>query len=100
MVGPRPERPEIVEFLKRDVPEYEKRLAVKPGITGLAQIRHRYDRTLGDVKKKVKLDLLYIRKMCLFSEISILARTVIVVVTGKAISSVGFKKRRRQEHNP
>ena len=100
VVGPRPERPEIVEFLKRDVPEYEKRLAVKPGITGLAQIRHRYDRTLGDVKKKVKLDLLYIRKMCLFSEISILARTVIVVVTGKAISSVGFKKRRRQEHNP
>ncbi|MFH1093962.1 MAG: sugar transferase [Candidatus Omnitrophota bacterium] len=94
VVGPRPERPEIVEFLKKDIPEYEKRLAVRPGITGLAQIRHHYDKTLEDVKKKVKLDLLYIRKICLLSEISILARTLIVVITGKAISSLGAKKSR------
>jgi lipopolysaccharide/colanic/teichoic acid biosynthesis glycosyltransferase len=86
IIGPRPERPEIIKDLKKVICDYDKRLLIKPGITGLAQIRHRYDRTLIDVKKKVKLDLLYIRKMCFFGEISILARTLIVVVKGKAIS--------------
>jgi len=85
VVGPRPERPEIVESLKKNIPEYEKRLAVNPGITGLAQIRLRYDKTLADVKKKVKLDLLYIRKMCLISELRIMFLTLLVVVTGKVI---------------
>jgi len=85
VVGPRPERPELVEQLKKDIPEYEKRLSVKPGITGLAQIRHKYDETIADVKKKVKLDLLYIRKMCLLGEFSILLRTALVVLKGKVI---------------
>lgn len=87
VVGPRPERPEIVESLKLQIPEYEKRLTVKPGITGLAQIYHCYDRTLRDVKKKVKLDLLYIRKMCLLSEISILLKTFVVVFKGKILGA-------------
>jgi lipopolysaccharide/colanic/teichoic acid biosynthesis glycosyltransferase len=85
VVGPRPERPEIVKELEKTVPEYQKRLAVRPGITGLSQIRHRYDKTLRDVKKKVKLDLLYIRKTCLFGEVGILLRTFIVIFRGKAI---------------
>jgi len=85
VVGPRPERPEIVRELEKTVPEYLKRLQVRPGITGLSQIRHRYDKTLRDVKKKVKLDLLYIRKTCLIGEIGILLRTFIVIFKGKAI---------------
>jgi lipopolysaccharide/colanic/teichoic acid biosynthesis glycosyltransferase len=85
VVGPRPERPEIVSDLKLKIPEYQKRLEVRPGITGLSQIRHRYDMTLRDVKKKVKLDLLYIRKTCLMGEIGILLRTFIVIFKGKAI---------------
>ncbi|MCG2711912.1 MAG: sugar transferase [Candidatus Omnitrophica bacterium] len=85
VVGPRPERPEIVSELKVKVFQYEKRLNVRPGITGLAQIRHRYDKTLTDVKKKVKLDLLYIRKMCLIGELRILFLTVLVVIKGKVI---------------
>jgi len=85
VVGPRPERPEIVKELEKTVPEYLKRLQVRPGITGLSQIRHRYDKTLRDVKKKVKLDLLYIRKTCLIGEISILLRTFVVIFKGKAI---------------
>ncbi len=85
VVGPRPERPEIVAKLNKNVFEYEKRLLVRPGITGLAQIRQRYDKTLADVRKKVMLDLLYIRRMCLFAELSILLRTVLVVLTGKAL---------------
>lgn len=83
IIGPRPERPEIVGDLKEVVPEYEKRLKVKPGITGLAQIWHKYDETIEDVKKKIKYDLLYIRKMCLMVDLRILAQTLIVVMTGK-----------------
>jgi len=85
VVGPRPERPELVQQLQKEIPEYQKRLSVRPGITGLAQIRHRYDKTLEDVKKKVKLDLLYIRKMCLIGELRILALTFLVVFKGKVI---------------
>lgn len=85
IVGPRPERPEIVADLINQIPEYEKRLEVLPGITGLAQIRHPYDKTLRDVKKKVKLDLLYIRKISFWNELSILLRTFIVVVKRKTI---------------
>jgi exopolysaccharide biosynthesis polyprenyl glycosylphosphotransferase len=83
VVGPRPERPVFVEKLKQQIPDYEKRLAVKPGITGLAQVWHRYDETLADVRKKIKYDLLYIRKFCLWTDIMILLRTVRVVFTGE-----------------
>ncbi|MCP4650101.1 MAG: sugar transferase [PVC group bacterium] len=85
VVGPRPERPEIISDLNSKVTQYDKRLQVKPGITGLAQVHHRADKTLADVKKKVKLDLLYIRKMCFFVELDILLKTAIVVLKGKTI---------------
>jgi len=83
IVGPRPERPEMVRDLKKLICDYEKRLLVKPGITGLAQIEHKYDETISDVKKKVKYDLLYIRKKCLWTDLSIMAQTFGVVLTGK-----------------
>ena len=83
LIGPRPERPVFVEKFKEEIPGYEKRLNVKPGITGLAQVWHRYDETIEDVKKKLKYDLLYIRKMCLWADFSIILRTVRVVLTGE-----------------
>lgn len=83
VVGPRPERPEFVEKLKIQIPDYERRLAVKPGITGLAQVWHRYDETVEDVKKKVKYDLLYIKKICLWTDVRIFFRTFRVVLTGE-----------------
>lgn len=83
IVGPRPERPEIVAKLKEVIVDYEKRLNVKPGITGLAQVWHKYDETLEDVKKKIKYDLLYIRKMCLLVDLRILFQTVIVSALGR-----------------
>jgi lipopolysaccharide/colanic/teichoic acid biosynthesis glycosyltransferase len=83
IVGPRPERPVFVEELSEKINDYPKRLRVKPGITGLAQVVHKYDETIKDVKKKVKYDLLYIREMCLMVDIRILLRTIIVAVTGK-----------------
>lgn len=83
IVGPRPERPEFVKELKQVIPGYDKRLMVTPGITGLAQVRHRYDETIADVKEKIKYDLLYIRKMCLMVDLRILFRTVFVVLSGQ-----------------
>ena len=83
IVGPRPERPVFVHKLSKDIFEYKKRLNVKPGITGLAQVWHKYDETIQDVKKKVKYDLLYIRKMCLLVDLRILLRTFWVMAIGK-----------------
>ena len=59
LVGPRPERPEIIARLVQDVPEYRLRLWLKPGMTGLAQICQGYDASLADVKRKLALDLYY-----------------------------------------
>lgn len=83
LIGPRPERPVFVEEFKKSIPHYENRLAVKPGITGLAQVWHRYDETIEDVKKKIKYDLLYIKNVCLWTDIRIALRTVRVMVTGE-----------------
>lgn len=83
IVGPRPERPEIVTDLAQKVGNYDKRLIVKPGITGLSQVRWSYDETIEDVKKKVKYDLLYIKKMCVMFDLRIMAKTFVVMTTGR-----------------
>lgn len=83
LIGPRPERPVFVEKFKAVIPDYKKRISVKPGITGLAQVWHKYDESIEDVKKKVKYDLLYIKKICLWTDMRILFRTFRVVVTGE-----------------
>lgn len=82
LIGPRPERPVFVERFKGIIPDYEKRLTVRPGLTGLAQVWHRYDETIEDVKKKLKYDLLYIRKMCFWTDFNIVVRTFRVIATG------------------
>jgi len=83
VVGPRPERPVFVDSLSREIPDYMKRLKVKPGITGLAQVWHKYDESIKDVKKKIKYDVLYIRKMCFLVDLRILFRTFVVAASGK-----------------
>jgi exopolysaccharide biosynthesis polyprenyl glycosylphosphotransferase len=83
LIGPRPERPVFVEKFIKEISGYEKRLYVKPGITGLAQVWHRYDETIADVKKKLKYDLLYVKKVCLWADVNIALRTVRVVLTGE-----------------
>ncbi|NCU33637.1 MAG: exopolysaccharide biosynthesis polyprenyl glycosylphosphotransferase, partial [Candidatus Moranbacteria bacterium] len=72
LIGPRPERPCFVDKLKEQVPNYEQRLAVKPGITGLAQVRNSYDETIRDVKRKVRYDLFYIQKMNIWNDLKIM----------------------------
>lgn len=82
-VGPRPERPFFVEKLSKDIPLYKKRLKVRPGITGWAQVKHKYDETLDDVKVKLRYDLFYIENMSLRMDLKIIFRTVFIVLFGK-----------------
>jgi lipopolysaccharide/colanic/teichoic acid biosynthesis glycosyltransferase len=83
LVGPRPERPEFVGELTREIPDYCKRLALKPGLTGVAQIVNGYDNNIESFRRKVALDLLYIRHCTVWNDLRILLRTVGVVFTGK-----------------
>lgn len=76
IVGPRPERPEIAERICRRLPQFRHRLQVRPGITGLAQIRNGYDTCLDAAKHKLKYDLEYIRRRNWLFEISILLKTL------------------------
>jgi exopolysaccharide biosynthesis polyprenyl glycosylphosphotransferase len=80
LVGPRPEREFFVEQLKKKIPYYPLRLKVKPGLTGWAQIKHNYDRSLDDVREKLKYDLYYIENMSLSMDFKILLATVYVVL--------------------
>lgn len=83
IIGPRPERPIFVQQFKKEITDYEKRLQIKPGITGLAQVWHNYDVTIQDVRKKIKYDILYIKNVCFWTDLRILFRTVRVVFTGE-----------------
>lgn len=75
LVGPRPERPEILEKLQRSYPNLADRLAVRPGITGLAQIRNGYDTTPEAFGAKLEADLEYIRRRCVMLDLHILGAT-------------------------
>lgn len=83
VVGPRPERPVMVERLNKLVPGYPERWAVLPGITGLAQVRHVYDQSTKTVKQKLRYDRCYIRRRgCLALDLKIMAATVALMLTG------------------
>lgn len=82
-VGPRPERPFFVDKLSSEIPYYKRRLKVRPGITGWAQVKHKYDETLEDVKIKLRYDLFYIENMSLRMDFKIILRTIYVVLFGR-----------------
>jgi exopolysaccharide biosynthesis polyprenyl glycosylphosphotransferase len=83
LVGPRPERPFFVEQLKAEVGFYTRRLFVRPGITGWAQVRHRYDQSLEDVREKIRFDLYYLENMSLTLDFKIILRTLFVAISGR-----------------
>jgi exopolysaccharide biosynthesis polyprenyl glycosylphosphotransferase len=83
IVGPRPERPYFIEKLKKEIPYYTKRLVVKPGITGWAQIKHTYDFSVDDVKTKLQYDFYYIENMSLTLDFKIMINTIFVVFSMK-----------------
>ncbi len=82
LVGPRPERPEWVTRFKRELPSYELRHVIRPGITGWAQITEGYAETLTDTNLKLQRDLFYIRYLSLSLDLAIIFRTIPVIGRG------------------
>ncbi len=82
-VGPRPERPYFVSQLAAQIPFYEQRHAVKPGITGWAQVKYRYGASLEDSLEKLRYDLYYVKHLSLPFDLTILFDTVKVVLFAK-----------------
>jgi len=79
-IGPRPERPEFVEWLKEEIPYYGLRHLVKPGITGWAQIRYKYGHTVEDAKEKLQYDLFYIKNASIGLDIWIMFQTIKILL--------------------
>jgi lipopolysaccharide/colanic/teichoic acid biosynthesis glycosyltransferase len=80
VVGPRPEQPEIFAGLRKEIRHLGGRQQVLPGITGLAQVTHHYDRNLDDVRRKADLDLEYIRNRSPLLDLEVMARTLPAVL--------------------
>lgn len=85
LIGPRPERPHFVSQLTREIPFYRVRHAVKPGLTGWAQVRYRYGASVEDSLIKLQYDLFYIKRQSLLLDLEIVFKTIPIIV--------GFKGR-------
>ncbi|UCH33376.1 MAG: sugar transferase [Armatimonadota bacterium] len=83
LVGPRPERPELARDFLESLPAYDKRHAVKPGITGWAQVNQGYDREMDDVRNKIQYDLYYVKRAGPLFDAAIILRTMDAVLFGK-----------------
>ena len=83
LVGPRPERPEFVERLRQEVPYYNLRHVIRPGITGWAQVNYKYASSVEDAKEKLKYDLFYIKNMSFGLDLITLLQTTKVVFLGR-----------------
>jgi sugar transferase (PEP-CTERM system associated) len=82
-VGPRPERPEFVEWLSQEIPYYGVRHMVRPGITGWAQVQYKYGNTLDDAREKLQYDLFYIKNASVGLDFLILFQTIKIVLLGR-----------------
>jgi sugar transferase (PEP-CTERM system associated) len=82
-VGPRPERPEFVKWLSKEIPYYGVRHVVRPGITGWAQVQYKYGNTLEDAREKLQYDLFYIKNASIGLDLLILFQTIKIVLLGR-----------------
>jgi sugar transferase (PEP-CTERM system associated) len=79
-VGPRPERPEFIEMLSKEIPYYGVRHMVRPGLTGWAQVRYKYGSTIEDAREKLQYDLFYIKNASLGLDLLIIFQTIKTVL--------------------
>jgi sugar transferase (PEP-CTERM system associated) len=79
-VGPRPERPEFVQWLTSEIPYYELRHIIRPGITGWAQVRYQYGASLEETKRKLEYDLYYIKHLSVGLDLLIIFETVKTII--------------------
>jgi sugar transferase (PEP-CTERM system associated) len=82
-VGPRPERPHFVKQLAREIPFYEYRHLVAPGLTGWAQVRYPYGASVEDARRKLEYDLYYIKNQTLVLDLLIVLQTVKIILLGR-----------------
>lgn len=82
-VGPRPERPEFVEWLLREIPYYSVRHMVRPGLTGWAQVKYKYGSTVEDAREKLQYDLFYIKNASIGLDLLIMFQTVKTVLLSR-----------------
>jgi lipopolysaccharide/colanic/teichoic acid biosynthesis glycosyltransferase len=83
IVGPRPERPEFVSDLTRDIPFYGQRHVVRPGVTGWAQVQYTYGASVEDAMEKLQYDLFYIKNRSIALDLFIIAKTAKTVLTAR-----------------
>ena len=81
LIGPRPERPEFVTQLEKQIPFYRTRLRVRPGLTGWAQVKYRYGNSVDDALIKLQYDLYYIKHQSVYLDLLILLKTIGVVLS-------------------
>jgi sugar transferase (PEP-CTERM system associated) len=79
-VGPRPERPEFVEWLANEIPYYDLRHSIRPGITGWAQVRYQYGASLEETRRKLEYDLYYVKHLSLGLDLLIMFETIKTIV--------------------
>ena len=82
LAGPRPERPEFVEELRKHISYYDERHSVRPGVTGWAQVQYRYGSNVQDAIRKMEYDLFYLKNMSIFLDCAIILDTFRIVTTG------------------
>jgi sugar transferase (PEP-CTERM system associated) len=80
LVGPRPERPAFVSAFERQIPYYDVRHSVRPGITGWAQINYKYTASLDDAKRKLEYDLFYVKNHSVFLDLAIMLQTYRIIL--------------------
>ena len=83
LVGPRPERPVFVDELRKEIPYYDIRHTVRPGVTGWAQTQFRYGSSAEDTHTKLQYDLYYVKNMTFALDSRILTETIRVVLLGE-----------------
>ncbi|HHB94638.1 MAG TPA: sugar transferase [Campylobacterales bacterium] len=88
LIGPRAEWDILVEEYEQKIPHYHNRHAVRPGITGLAQVRYPYGRNITDTKNKLKYDMFYIQNWSFWLELKIIWMTVMVVLGRRGLTTV------------
>ncbi|MDA7916156.1 exopolysaccharide biosynthesis polyprenyl glycosylphosphotransferase [Verrucomicrobia bacterium] len=99
-VGPRPERPEFIGDLVRDIPFFRERLLVQPGITGWAQVNYPYGASVDDARRKLELDLYYMKHMSIVLDLFILLDTVRIILMGGVGKTTRTSRARRAVDPP
>ena len=93
LIGPRPERPQFDEILEAEIPHYKKRLAIRPKVSGWAQVNYPYGSSIQDSYKKLSFDLYYLKNFSFLLDFLILIKTIRIVFTAKgAIPKMTNKK--------